>query len=232
MALVSFIKDRVDEDTHAKDHALLVHTGILWKIDHKGIGIGKDFHSGTLGFLEDHTDMRIDLGVVGVVDTIALLAASFSAWVALGTAVDATTSAASWWSHHIHLIARIVKDLELRHAVVVGLSGLSKDLASRRKGGLLTAAALAATGTATVRTVNRNNLSFRVQLLDRHRVWVAWLAKATAATARLFQRVKDLGATDEVLEFRVGLAAQDLLEAACREAKGSKNVRTFSNHCK
>ena len=61
---------------------------------------------------------------------------------------------------------------------------------------------------------------------------MAWLAKATAATARLFQRVKDLGATDKVLEFGVGLAAHDLLEAAYSEAKGSKNVRTFSTHCK
>jgi hypothetical protein len=138
------------------------------------------------------------------------------------TTVDAATTAASGRSNHVQFVTRMVKDLELRDTVIVRLLGLSQDLTTTGKGGLLAAAALAAARTKAEGTIHRDDFRLRVQFLDRHGVGVAWLAKATATKVGVLQRMKDLGATNEILELRLGFASQNLLEASCDEAKRTK----------
>ena len=94
---------------------------------------------------------------------------------------------------------------------VKGLLDVSKVVVVAREGRMLVAAALARSNRASAGTVNRDNLSIRIELLDRHLVRMTWSKTETAAKAGVFERVKDLGVTHKVLEFRFGFTAQNLL---------------------
>jgi hypothetical protein len=88
---------------------------------------------------------------------------------------------------------------------------VSKVVVVAREGRTLEAAALARPHGASAGTVHRDNLSIRIELLDSHLVRMTWSKTETAAKAGVFERVKDLGVTHKVLEFRFGFAAHNLL---------------------
>ena len=88
---------------------------------------------------------------------------------------------------------------------------MSKVVVVAREGRTLEAAALARPHGASAGTVHRDNLSIRIELLDRHLVRMTWSKTETAAKAGVFERVKDLGVTHKVLEFRFGFTAHNLL---------------------
>ena len=54
-ALVTFEKERVDEDTHSDQDALLIRTGIFWEVYLKCIGIREDFSGQALWFFQNQT---------------------------------------------------------------------------------------------------------------------------------------------------------------------------------
>jgi hypothetical protein len=55
VALFTFIKDRIDQDAHSDQDALLSRTSVVGKINFEGVGISEDFGGQTLGFLHDLT---------------------------------------------------------------------------------------------------------------------------------------------------------------------------------
>ena len=137
-------------------------------------GVRKDFHHGRFGFLENRPNVgRIAVGgsFLGVgVNPKGLTAASLTTGIALGTTIDANPTTAGGWIDDVQACLVAVGNRKGGDAPVAVFLDGSQRLSSRREGSRLVAAALARTSGTLARTINRQNLSFRVVFFDDHGV--------------------------------------------------------------
>jgi len=143
-----------------------------------------------------------------------LLAASLSAGVSFGAAIDAYASNAGGRGDHVELGSGGVKHLHAGNAVPAVFLDASKIGSLARDECLLVAAALAATSGTAERAVDGDDFFVRLDLFHSHFIWVDSGAAHAAETIGLLEGFEDLGFSDEEFELSQGLAPEELLEAS------------------
>lgn len=148
---------------------------------------------------------------VGIVNAEGCLAATFSAGVSFGAAVDAHASATGRRVQLVHgLIFVVVDDKSFDAAPKLFLNG-PKLFSTTCEGGFLVTAALARTHTQFEGTIDRNQFGLGVQFLD------CYFEGATRREAKsheafgLLEGRGDLIVTDQVLELALGFTAHYFL---------------------
>jgi len=106
-----------------------------------------------------------------------------------------------------------IEDGETRDAIIVIFLDHSDIFSTAGKGSFLVAAALATRNSASQWTIHRNQFGVSVGFLDHHLEGMDEIAEDPAAKVSVFERSSDMIITDEVLEFGLGFATQEFLQA-------------------
>jgi len=150
----------------------------------------------------------IAFAAVRGVDPEGLLAASLSAGIALGAAIDAQTPQTCGRVDQVDHGSGVVKDLHGGDTEIAEFLDASKFGAVARNGGLLVATALETKDWAAKGAVQRDNFIVGVELLHNRLVWVDRSAAHAAETISIFERVEYLFFSNGVLELGTGLASE------------------------
>jgi hypothetical protein len=214
-----FEKDGIQQERRSSDECLLFRAGRCGEVNVKCIRVRKHFYHETLGDLNNLADLfrvtTVGIGRIGIKNPKGNFAATLStARIAFGAAIDAAAATARGWMQNVDCLILVVVHLEGRDTVIAVFFDATQFLSTRRDGGFLITAALAATGGALERSVDGQEFGVRVELLDRRYKGVNGLAKKAAATGSVFQRVSDLILADKVLHFGTSFAAHTLLKPA------------------
>ena len=108
LLVVSLVKDRIEENANTREQSLLRGCRILRKVQVQDHGIRKNFRHGRLGSLEKDSQVWIlaaRVRVGGRVNPVGGLAASPSAGISLGAAIDAASPAAGRRVDHIEIVS-------------------------------------------------------------------------------------------------------------------------------
>jgi hypothetical protein len=201
----------IEEDGSSCQNSLLRNTRFGRKVDLKGVRLGKDSRSCTLGFLENLANMRsisIRISLIRRKDPKGNLAASSSTTrVAFGARIHAAPTTARGRVDLVDFRAIWIHDLVHGDTKVASFLDGTKFLSTARNHGRLVAATLARSSSTGARTLDSKELGVGVEFLHLCSVRVAGVAAVTAAPVGLFERIGNLVTAYKVLELVLGLAS-------------------------
>jgi hypothetical protein len=114
----SFKKVRIEKESSAHEHALLVCSSNLRKIKFKRIGVSQELSEETLGLLNNHANVwriAIRIFLIGRKKAERLLAESLAARISFRAAIDTEPTAAGWRVDLVNLGTSVVTNLEGRN---------------------------------------------------------------------------------------------------------------------